>query len=176
MKKTIYMLLVFVGSMTFMGCPYKTKINLESNPSEKVQKDLLGNFEKKGYSSYKYSISKKSDNKYTIKEIKVKDGTLNYEFEGYTTTIKGTQFLVTKKVKSSTKDYTTEIEPEYYIYKITSNSSKTIVKLEEVTEFIKDEFTSAADLKAFIGKYKDLTFFYKNTALKYYKEIEDEDF
>jgi hypothetical protein len=46
--------------------------------------------------------------------------------------------------------------------------------LYEVTDNIDEEFESAAELKAYIAKYKDLSFFYEKSTLQYYKEDEDD--
>lgn len=174
MKKLIYTLSIVTMSMLFMGCPYKTKVNLESNPSESVNSAYLGSYEKKGSTTYRFVVSKKSSNYYKIEEIKNSDDEVRYAYEGYTTTIKGTKFLVTRETKSYSTDYSSRENADYYIYKISANSSGTIVKLYELSENIDETFETAAELKAFIGKYKDLSFFYEKSTLKYYKEDEDD--
>jgi hypothetical protein len=159
-----------------MGCPYKTKVSLESDPSEAVKSSYLGSYEKKGSTTYRYVVSKKSANLYKIEEVKNSDDKVTYTYEGYTTTIKGTPFLVTRKTQSdfvNSTDYGKD-NADYYIYKVNANSSGTIVKLYEVTDNIDEEFESAAELKAYIAKYKDLSFFYEKSTLKYYKEDEDD--
>jgi len=173
MKKLMYTFGIISLSFLFMGCPYETKVNLEENPTEKVNSAYLGTFEKKGSTTYRYVVSKKSANLYTIQEVKNSDNKVNYEYEGYTTTIKGTPFLITWKTKSYSSEYTKD-NAKFYIYKIGANSSGTIIKLYELTDNIDEEFETAAELKAFLGKYKDLSFFFKKKTLKYYKE-DDED-
>lgn len=176
MRKFLKMTLIAAVSVAFMGCPYKTKVNLESSPSEKVESKLLGEYEKKGSTTYKYEVTKHDANHYKLKEIKNSDGKTTYEYIGYTTTIKGTQFLVTRRTKSYSTDYSNEENPSYYLYKVAYNSAGSVVKLYELSENITEEFESAAELKAFIGKYKDLSFFYEKKALKFYKNLDDEDF
>jgi len=171
MKKLIYTLSIVTLSFLFMGCPYKTKVSIESDPSEAVKSSYLGSYEKKGSTTYRYVVSKKSANLYQIEEVKNSDDKVTSTYEGYTTTIKGTPFLVTRKTKTESDWYE---EDDYYIYKVNANSSGTIVKLYEVTDNIDEEFESAAELKAYIAKYKDLSFFYEKSTLKYYKEYEDD--
>ena len=173
MNKLFYTLTLVSISFLFMGCPYKTKVNLESNPSENVNSAFLGNFEKKGSSTYRFVVSKKSANLYQVEEIKNSNDEVVKVYEGYTTTIKGTQFLVTRKTRSYSTNYDAT-DADYYLYKLVSNSSGTIMKLYEVTDNIDEEFTSASELKSFIAKYKDLSFFYEKSVLKYYKEDDDE--
>lgn len=160
--------------MLFMGCPYKTKVNLEPNPSESVKSAYLGTYEKKGSTTYRYVISKKSANLYKIEEISNSSDKV-YEYEGYTTTIKSTPFLVTWKNKSSSGTKYDKAKADFYIYKISANNTGTIIKLFEITDNIDEEFESASELKAFISKYKDLSFFYEKSTLKYYKSDEDDD-
>ena len=173
MKKLIYTLRIVTLSFIFMGCPYTTKVNLESDPSEAVKSSYLGSYEKKGSTTYRYVVSKKSANLYQIEEVKNSDDKVTSTYEGYTTTIKGTSFLVTWKSNSSYEDYD-KSEADFYIYKLSANSYGTIMKLDEVTDNIDEEFESAAELKAYIAKYKDLSFFYEKSTLKYYKMDEDD--
>lgn len=175
MKNILKTLFIAASAVLFMGCPYKTKVNLDPNPKEKVQSNLLGTYEKKGSSTYKYEVSKQDANHYKLKEIKTSDNKTTYEYVGYTTTIKGTQFLVTRKIKGYSTDYSNTPNPDYYIYKVTASSSGAIVKLHELTENIKEEFASAEELKSFIAKYKDLSFFYAKKASKFYKFDEDDE-
>jgi hypothetical protein len=163
MKKLIYTISIFTLSLLFMGCPYKTKVNLEDKPNEKVNSSYLGSYEKKGSTTYKYIIKQKEDdaNKYRIEEIKNYDDSLYQAYEGYTTTIKGTQFLITNKISSYS---TTNID--YYIYKLEANSSGTIMKLYELTDNITEEFETPKALKEFIAKHKDLGFFYNKNITK----------
>lgn len=171
MKNIIKTILFASSAFLFMGCPYKTKVQLETNPSEKVQSKFLGTYEKKGSTTYRFEVKKKTATLYEVDEIKTSDDKLAKQYEAYTTTIKGTTFLVTWQTRSYSTKYTKE-NADFYLYKLESNSSGTIAKLTEVTDNITEEFESAAELRAFIAKNKDLSFFYNKKAAKYYKADE----
>ena len=124
----------------------------------------FGNYEKKGSSTYNYRISKETETLYKIEEISNSNKSSIYLYYGYTTTIGGTQFLVTYQENKNGGS-----PDKYYFYKLEGTKSGSMFTLFEVTEAISEEFTTTKELKNFISKYKDLSFFYNKTELKFYR-------
>ncbi len=164
MKKNIYLVCLSLLTLTFMACPYKSKTPLSTKPGEKIDMEILGEYEKKGSSSYTYKVEKESDVEYKFIRTSTSESSKSKpsEYYGYTTTINGKKFLqMYKKSKYSSSIY-------YYMYRMSSNASKSIMTLEPVTEHIKEKFDNSKDLIDFITKHQDLSFFFGKTE-KYYK-------
>jgi len=146
-----------------MGCPYTSSVSL-SNPDQKVNKKLLGkwvdasemNQENAGF----YEISEFDKNRYNIvkNSYNFADSTYSQEkFISHISDIDGTEFL------------NMEVEGnKYYLFKLDLQDKS--FTLWEVTENIDEQFSSSADLRAFVKKNMNLSFFYSKDEKKYYKQ------
>jgi len=147
-----------------MACPYKSDVALDAKPIQSIKKEVLGVYEKKGSSSYTYTVEKENDNIYKFIRTSTSETSKSKpsEYFGFTSTIDGETYLqMYRQSKYSSKKV-------YYLYRMSLNKSNTILSLEPLSEHIKEAFTSSKDLRAFIAKYKDLSFFFGKEE-KYYK-------
>ena len=166
MRKIFYSVCIAMVSLTFMACPYKSAVPIDTVPKIKVDDRLLGDYEKKGSSTYTYKIERESAKEYKIIQVYTSSTSAKSNREtvyyGYVSSIGGEKYLQTyKKSKySSTK--------KYYLYRVKLNASATILTLQPVTENIKEKFETSKELKNYIAKYQDLSFFYEKDE-KYYK-------
>ena len=141
------------------GCPYKSGVPIDP-AVVKVNPALLGKWESKISTEEKYDVSKADDFTYKI-EKRNKDSKEPTIYRAYASDVDGEIFL----------NLAEEAYPnEYYLYKLDLNSSVSKVTLHGITENIREKFTSSAELKAFIKKYKGLSFFYDKTEDVYIKD------
>ena len=164
MKNILHSVCALTVMLCFMACPYKATVPIDEEPKEKVSAQILGMYEKKNSTSYTYEIKKKDAYHYELIRTSTKEDSKSKPsvYIAYTSTIGGKKYLqMYREAKySSNKDY--------YLYRMSSNSSKTILSLEPVTEHIKEKFTTSRELKSFIVKHQDLSFFFGKTE-KYYR-------
>lgn len=164
MKKLAYSLCVALLSLTFMACPYKSAVPIDDSPIQNINENILGEYEKKGSTSYTYTIEKESDTEYKFIRTSTSETSKSKpsEYYGYTSRIGDNVYLqVYRKSKYSSKK-------TYYLYRMSINNSNSILSLEPVTEHITEKFESNQALRDFIKKYEDLSFFFGKTE-KYYK-------
>lgn len=161
MKKIFYSICVALISLTFMACPYKSDVPLESTPTEDVNSIYLGEYEKKNSSSYTYTVKKESDKKYKIIE-KNKSGK-EYIYYGWTTTIGGQTYLQTYRESSSSSS-----KKYYYIYRLKPAKSGAFMTMMPLTKNIREKFESSSELRRYIKRNQDLSFFFEKNE-KYYK-------
>lgn len=141
------------------GCPYKSDFPIDV-PAIKVNPSLLGKWESKNSSEEIYNVSKENDFTYKI-EKKNKDSKEPTVYYAHASDVDGETFL-------NLREDGTAIE--YYLYKLELNSSVSKATLRSVTENITEKFGSSAELKAFIKKYKNLSFFFDKTEDVYIKD------
>jgi hypothetical protein len=150
-------------SLVFMGCPYESKIPLDSADKSKPDKDLVGKWEEKGSDDYEWKCSM-DGNQYRI-EKKSTDGDESEPtvYIGWLTDVGGSPFLNVYE-----QDYSSE--KSYYIYRM-EKKSEDRVKFKAVTDNITEEFTTGEEFKSFIKKNMELSFFYnKDDEKTFYKE------
>jgi len=153
MKKHIYLLLLPLGFL-LTGCPLTTEYPIDA-PSIKVNIGYLGKWQDAtggtNFSEDKivYSVTKKTDFLYGIETSSYEydeEGNLT-EFktiyEGHISKVAGVDFI-------NIKDLSEGIE-EYMIYKFELSGNNCI--LTEVSGCISQEFSSSAQLKAFLTKH-----------------------
>lgn len=151
----LVLLAVFLG-----GCPYGSKVPIDE-PSVKINNALVGKWEPKAMSDNIYTVSKSSDFSYKIvRTSKKSTDVVNYS--AYVSDVDGDTFLNIEDESDSDK--------KYYLYKLVLNSSSTKATLMPVTENIDEVFTTSADLKSFIRKYRNLSFFFEKEEDVYIKE------
>lgn len=141
-------MLLLVCSIVFMGCPYSASVSLDEKPSVKIDTRLVGKYEKSGS---QYTVTKSSDLLYKIVE-KSEDEETSYM--GFLSKIGDATFLNVYEENATS--------PTYYFYKVDILEDGN-VELHPITTNIKETFSSSAELKSFVAKYKDLSFFYDVT-------------
>jgi hypothetical protein len=155
----------FLGSLSLllMGCPYESKVALGTADASKPDKDFVGKWEEKGDDDYSWKCSM-DGNQYRI-EKKSTDGESSEPtiYIGWLTDIAGSPFLNVYE-----QDYSED--RKYYIYRVDKKSEDRI-KFKAVTDNITEEFATSEELKAFVKKNMELSFFYnKDDEKTFYKE------
>ncbi|HYG17015.1 MAG TPA: hypothetical protein VEC12_14755 [Bacteroidia bacterium] len=148
MKFIKIFVMLLVCSMVFMGCPYSAEIALDAEPAVKIDNRLIGTYQK---SDTKYIVTKSSDLLYKIVEKSEEEET---NYMGFLSKIGEATFLNIYEANASNR--------QYYFYKVEIVEGGN-VELHPLTTNIKETFTTSAELKSFVTKYKDLSFFYDMT-------------
>ena len=150
-------------SLMFMGCPYESKIPLDTADKGKLDKSLVGKWEEKGSDSYTWTCSV-DGNQYRIEkqsnEDKDDDPTV---YIGFLTDVAGSPFLNVYE-----QDYSTD--KKYMIYRMDKKGDDR-VKFRAMTDNVTEEFTTSEDFKSFVKKNMEMSFFYnKDDEKTFYKE------
>lgn len=167
-KHTLKLLCLTLVLTALTGCPYGTEITLDG--AEKINSAYLGKYEKQNSSYYYLVVSKYSDNEYKLEKYRTTSETVKETGIGRVFDIKGTKFIVVKKHSSSSSSY---YKKKQYIYKFMPSKSGYIMKLQGVSDYIDEEFETSEELKKYLEKYKDLSFFYQKKVDKYYKSDDE---
>jgi hypothetical protein len=173
MKSAKFIALFGALSLMFMGCPYESKWTLDDPAKAKVDKELVGKWDEKSSSSYIWTV-KMDDNSqgwYRIEKKSNESGNTDAPtiYKGFLTDLGGALFMNVYEVE----EYASE-EQKYYIYRLIHAQGSEKVKLKAVTDNITEEFADAAELRAFIKKNMEISFFYnKDDEKTYYKHEEE---
>lgn len=156
MKKSILFCFLFLIAISFYGCPYDTKVPI-SEPEIKINDSYLGVWTVKNMKT-KYRLTKEDEYHILITSMNVdstsKDTT---KYSAYFSRIDNVTFLNIRNIsKGSFVD-----SDSYFLYRFEVISNNEI-KTNEVTNNIKEKFTSSGELHDFIKKYMNLSFFYGN--------------
>lgn len=150
-------------SLVFMGCPYESKIPLDTADKSKPDKDFVGKWEEKGDDSYSWKCSM-DGNQYRIEKKSTEDSESEPTvYVGWLSDVGGTPFINVYE-----QDYSSD--RAYYLYRVDKKSEDRI-KFKAVTDNITEEFTTSEELKAFVKKNMEISFFYnKDDEKTFYKE------
>jgi hypothetical protein len=147
----------------FTACPYESGIPIDK-PSVKVYNDLLGKWirtsDQESDNPTYYIISKIDDFwvKINKNEFNSSDSTYSQtNYSAYISVIGKTDFLNIQE----------EGQVTFYLYKFVLSNNQ--LSLFELTDNIDEHFTDSEELKAFIAKYQDLSFFFNKDEEVYYK-------
>ncbi|MFN8258310.1 MAG: hypothetical protein U0W24_21655 [Bacteroidales bacterium] len=165
MKKSViqYSILMLIAAI-LMACPYASQVAID-NPGVKVQNSLLGKWIKAGDESNPnpnyFVITKFDDFKYKISKN---------EYNSYDSTYKETVYIshISKIDNLQFINMQQDGTGDYYLYKIITGDND--FTLFEVTDNIDEKFASSAELKSFIKKNMNLSFFYNKDEEKYFRE------
>ncbi len=149
--------------MMFMGCPYESKLPLDSADKGKVDKALVGKWEEKESEDYIWKCEIEG-NQYHITKKSTEDAEAEPTiYTGFLTDVNGVQFL-------NVSEQTYDSDKMYMLYRMEMKGDDR-VKFRAVTDNITEEFTTSEELKAFVKKNMELTFFYnKDDDKTFYKE------
>lgn len=163
MKSAKFVVLFGALSLVFMGCPYESKIPLDSADKSKPDKDFVGKWEEKGDDSYSWKCQM-DGNQYRVEKKSTEDSESEPTvYIGWLSDVGGVTFLNIYE-----QDYSSD--RAYYFYRVEKKSEDRI-KFKAVTDNITEEFTTSEELKAFIKKNMELSFFYnKDDEKTFYKE------
>jgi hypothetical protein len=166
MKSAKFAVLFGALSLVFMGCPYESKFPVDDPSNAKVDKSMLGKWEETSEDDYKYTITADGSNQYKIEKKKKSGEDEPTKYIGFVSNLGAeVEYLnIYEETESSSST-----DRKYYIYKYTKGSDR--FKILGVTDNITEEFTSSAELRAFIKKYQDLSFFFdKDEEKKFTRE------
>lgn len=169
MKPSKLSVLICALSFVFMGCPYESKVPVDSISNAKVDLSLLGKWEEKGEVNYEWNVTLekkiyKITKKATIGEVG-SEGDIPSEYNGFLSDVNGIQFF---NIWENTLDSSAR---KYFIYQLEKRGASTErIKLKGMTSNVTKEFASSSELKAFIIKYMELDFFWnKEDEKTFYK-------
>ncbi|MES2616326.1 MAG: hypothetical protein V4613_00520 [Bacteroidota bacterium] len=167
MKKVVYSFGLLMACIVLMGCPYESTVTIDE-PSVNVPSGLI--------STWEIETSNENANKFVIKKegdfvmrINKKASETSYDeggkYKAFISKIGEVDFLQVYEVnedwteKKEKNDKGKEVAvKEYYIYRMLHNDDYTKVTLQPLSENISEKFATSAELKAFLEKYKDLSF------------------
>jgi hypothetical protein len=147
----------------FSACPYASSVPIDL-PSVKVDNNLLGKWVKASdqtsanptfyvidqLDKFKYNIVKNEYNSYDSAYSKT-------SYVGYISKIDNISFLNMQK----------DGQGEYYLHRIDIGNGE--FSFFEVTDNIDEKFNTSEELKAFVKKYMNLSFFYNKEEERYTK-------
>lgn len=162
MKSVKFVALFGALSLVFMGCPYESKISLDSADKAKPDKVLVGKWEEKGSDDYAWKCEL-DGNQYRITKTNTADGGEPTIYIGFLSDVAGTPFMNVYE-----QDYSED--RKYMIYRM-EKKGEDRVKFKAMTDNVTEEFTTSEEFKTFVKKNMELTFFYnKDDEKTFYKD------
>jgi len=163
MKAPIAVLCMTTVSLMFMGCPYESKIPLDSAEKAKPDKALVGKWEEKSSDSYIWKCQM-DGNQYRIEKKSVDGDNEPTIYIGWLTDVGGSPFLNVYE-----QDYSGD--KEYMIYRMEKKGDGDRIKFKAMTDNVTEQFTTSEEFKSFVKKNMELSFFYnKDDEKTFYKE------
>jgi hypothetical protein len=155
MKRNYLFLLMILFLCT--ACPYES-VQPIGEPTVPISKALIGVWKDAVGEPDNYDIRKFDDFTYLITEntYRKEDKALEQKrFKAHLSLLDGNTYLNIKMIKDSVN---VTISDNFFLYKITIQDKK--MTLHPLSQYIKEQFDTPADLQGFIRKYQDLSFFY----------------
>lgn len=163
MKTLSYVALFGTLSLVFMGCPYESKLPLDTADKSKPDKELVGKWSEKDSDDYIWKCEM-DGNQYRIEKKSIEDSEDEPTiYIGWLTDVGGSPFL-------NVYEQSYDEDKSYMLWKLEKKSEERI-KFKAVTDNITEEFTTSEDLKTFVKKNMETSFFYnKDDEKTFYKE------
>lgn len=162
MKSVKFVALFGALSLVFMGCPYESKIPLDSADKSKPDKALVGKWEEKGSDDYSWKCEL-DGNQYRITKTNTADGGEPTIYIGFLSDVAGSAFMNVYE-----QDYSED--RKYMIYRMEKKGEDRI-KFKAMTDNVTEEFTTSEEFKTFVKKNMELSFFYnKDDEKTFYKD------
>lgn len=160
--------LIFLSPILFLltACPYESAIPItESNAP--IDKNFLGKWYKEGeqnqeYPSEYYEINALGDRLYEIAKNDFNSEDSTYRSETYISHL--------SKLQKAGEDFwflNMKKDGKYYLHRIILDSNTFV--LYEVTDNIDEQFSKSEELRAFVEKHMNLSFFYNKDEVTFVK-------
>lgn len=179
MKKVFQVFSLTLALILLTGCPYESAVTIDEQPSVKVPGELVSTWEieTSNENADKFIVKKEGDNLMRItKKTSSDDGS---KYKAFISKVGGVDFMQVYEVnedwseKKEKNDKGKEVPvKEYYIYRVQYNDDFSKVTLQPLSENITEKFNTPAEFRAFLEKYKDLSFLCDKKSDVYIK-IED---
>lgn len=156
MKRIVHLIAVISASFLLMACPYESEVPIDK-PSVKFPVTLFGKWEPKSSNDDVLTIQRKNDFVVTITKTKkdAKPDESVDKYEAFISEVGNVKFLNVSELSQYSSG------EKYYLYKMEVSPSGSRITLSSVTENIDEKFSSSAELKAFIQKNMQLSFFFE---------------
>lgn len=148
------------------GCPYSSSVPVDEG-TVKIDDKLVGQWvsaaDKESVNATYFVISKDDKFHASAKKMEFSSSDSTYAETIYHLTfsdVNGETFMNAMENEGTT----------YSIYKFNYDEKTGQVSTSEVTDYIKESFSSSGDLKAFIAKNKSNSYFYTNTSDTYVRK------
>lgn len=148
------------------GCPYSSSVPIDEG-TVKVSSDLVGEWispgDKEAENPTYFIVSKDDKFRATAKKMEYSSSDSSYSETIYHLTfsdVNGETFMNALEEEGTT----------YSLYKFSFDEKTGEIQTSEVTDYIKETFTTSAELKDFISKNKSNSYFFTNTSDKYVRK------
>jgi hypothetical protein len=154
MKKLLNYALLLIILLCCTACPYESVVPIDV-ANLAIDETILGNWKEQDSSNKDFFAIKKLDNqRYTIIENTLNESLEVFEkkeYQAYLSNIDAVLFLNLQAKKDN---------KTFLLYKIEVSADKKQLILLPLSEYIKEKFTNSTELRSFISKNKNLSFFY----------------
>jgi hypothetical protein len=163
-KRIVPFIMLAVIVMLITACPYTSSVPID-NPAVKVDKNLLGKWVKSSDQTNEHPnffvITNIGDLKYNI---------IKNEYNSTDSAFTQTVYIsyISKIDNLSFMNMQQDGKGDYYLYRIDLGNGE--FSLFELTDNIDEKFNTSPELKAFIKKNMNLSFFYNKDEEKYLKQ------
>jgi len=163
-KRLIPFVMLAAIVLLITACPYTSSVPID-NPSVKVNNNLLGKWVKTSDQTNEHPtyfvITNIGDLKYNI---------VKNEYNSYDSAYSQTVYVshISKINQIDFMNMQQDGKGDYYLYKIVLGSGE--FALFEITDNIDEKFNTSEELKAFITKNMNLSFFYNKDEERYIKQ------
>jgi hypothetical protein len=165
-RKSLASIAILALLVLLTGCPYSSSLPIDEG-SVKVSSALAGEWmsaaDKESENPTYYVISKDDTHHATAKKMEFSSSDSSYSETTYHLTfsdVSGETFM----------NAIEEGNESYNLYKFAFNEKTGEIKTSEVTDYIKETFSSSPELKAFIAKNKSNSYFFTNTDETYIRK------
>lgn len=148
------------------GCPYSSSVPIDEG-TVKVSSDLVGEWispgDKEAENPTYFIVSKDDKFRATANKMEYSSSDSSYSETIYQLTfsdVNGETFMNALEEEGTT----------YSLYKFSFDEKTGEIQTSEVTDYIKETFTTSAELKDFIAKNKSNSYFFTNTSDKYVRK------
>lgn len=148
------------------GCPFSSNVPIDEG-TVKVSSDLVGEWmsaaDKESENPTYFIVTKDDKFKATAKKMEYSSSDSSYSKTIYHLTfsdVNGEIFMNALEEEGTT----------YSLYKFSFNEKTGEIQTSEVTDYIKETFTTSNELKDFIAKNKSNSYFFTNTSDTYVRK------
>lgn len=157
MKKNNILLLSILLLCT--ACPYESYLPIDK-PNLAIKKALIGvwksatereepdNYDIRKFDDFTYLIT---ENTYSKEDKKLEQK----HFKAHLSTLEGNLYFNLKMIKD---EVNITVSDNFFLYKIEIQDTK--MTLYPLSQYIKEQFSTSAELQGFIKKHQNLSFFY----------------